>query len=129
MKKLSMMLALVAVLFFTLTSFAETLDGNYKFSWRSKGDMRDLEGWNGTMMIKDGKISRVFKSADGKTEKFYVSTYTKTAPNTYAMTFTKVYNPKYVGVTHTNKIYLKGKTFTMQSMDNGKTFQEVWKKR
>jgi len=129
MKIFSKVVVAVVVMLFSFSAFAGSLDGKYEFSWRSKGDLRDLDGWTGSMVIENNTISRFFKSSDGKTEKFYIGTYKEEAPNTYAITFTKVYNPKYVGATHKNLIYLKGKKFTMQSLDGGKTFQEVWVKK
>lgn len=126
MKNVAMLCA-VAVLFIAVSAIAAELDGSYTFVSRTKDGAPDLSGWNGTMLIEKGMMSRSYKSKDGKEEKFYEGTMKSEGSDVYAVKFTKAYKSEYVGNEHKNKIMLSGATLTMESTD-GK-FKEVWTKK
>jgi hypothetical protein len=117
----------VAVLLVSALAIAATnLDGNYKFSSRTKDGKADMSGWQGTMTIKGNEMTRTYKSPDGKTEKFYTTTI-KPEGNVYLLKITKAYKPEYVGNEHRNKLNLNGNTLKMEAED-GK-FSETWQKQ
>lgn len=131
MKRFCLGIAIALVMLFAVTTFAASssnFDGVYKFSWRSKGDVKDLEGWWGMMVVNNGTMSRFFHSADGKDTKYYVGNLTKQG-DVYKLKFTYTYKPEYVGQEHDNKITFAGGKLVMESPDGGKTFKEVWEKK
>lgn len=126
MKNVLRLLA-VAVVFTVGLAFAANLDGDYKFTSRTKEGKPDLAGWNGTMKIAGGTMRRDFTSPDGKETKFYESSMKDDGHNVYSMTFTKAYKPEYVGKAYKNKVTVNGNKLVVSDVD-GK-FTEEWVKK
>ena len=125
MKNVCRLLA-VAVLFVSTVALAGSFDGTYNFKSRAKDGQPDMQGWTGTMTIKNDEITRNFKSPDGTQEKYYTSTWKKDG-DVYAMKFTKAYKPEYVGKEYKNKVNVTDNTLTFEGTDS--KFTETWTKK
>ena len=124
--KLAGKLLAVVVFAASVAAMAASFDGSYKFSSRVKNGAPDLQGWSGEMSIKGDTISRTYKSADGKEDRFYIGTLKKDG-DLYTVTYTKAYKPEYVGNQHQNKFIMNGSNLKIEAPD-GK-FQETWTKK
>ncbi len=125
MKKLSLVLT-VLFLLISISAFAGNLDGVYKFSTRTIEGAPNMQGWWGMMVIKSNTMTRMYRSTDGTTEKFYVGDLSNEG-DVYKLKLTHAYKPNYVGNEHQNKIILNASNLSMESLD-GK-FIETWIKK
>lgn len=126
MKKFAALAVAVCLMASAAVSMASTLEGTYSFKARVKEGKPDLQNWTGTMTVKEKEITRVYKSVDGKEEKFYTSSV-KQDGSVYVLKNVKAYKPEYVGNEFRNKITQNGQDLIIESED-GK-FKETWAKR
>ncbi len=129
MKKFAALAVALCVVATAVASFATTYDGTYTFKERIKEGKPDMQGWSGTMTIKEKEMVRNYNSPDGKEKKFYTSTLTEKSKDgkLVIVKHVKAYKPEYVGNEFTNKISQNGNNLVIESEDS--KFKETWAKK
>lgn len=129
MKKIAALAVAVCVVLTAVASVAATFDGSYTFKGRVKEGKPEMQGWTGTMTIKEKEMVRNYNSQDGKEKKFYTSKLTEKVKNGNIMIVEhmKAYKPEYVGNAFDNKFTQTGNDLIIESVD-GK-FKETWSKK
>lgn len=129
MKRIAAFAVAVCVIATAVASFAATYDGSYTFKARVKEGKPDMQGWTGTMTIKEKEMTRNYNSPDGKEKKFYTSTLKEKVKDGKVMIVkhTKAYKPEYVGNEFANSFTQNGNDLIIESEDS--KFKETWSKK
>ena len=98
MKRIAAVAVAICVVLTAVASFAATYDGTYTFKTRVKEGKPDMQGWTGTMTIKEKEMVRNYNSPDGKEKKFYSSTIKEKSKDgkVVVIKHVKAYKPEYV---------------------------------
>lgn len=129
MKRIAAFAVAICVIATAVVSFAATYDGSYTFKARVKEGKPDMQGWTGTMTIKEKEMTRNYNSPDGKEKKFYTSTLKEKSKDGKLMIVkhVKAYKPEYVGNEFTNAFTQNGNDLVIESEDS--KFKETWSKK
>lgn len=129
MKRIAALAVAVCVVVTAVASFAATYDGTYTFKARWKDGKQDMQGWTGSMTIKEKEMTRNYNSPDGKEKKFYSSTLKEKSKDGKVMIVkhVKAYKPEYVGNEFANTFNQSGNDLVIESEDT--KFKETWTKK